>query len=56
MYRAELGEDELTADRMHRELERAHDRAAALSQFVGTLSTRDAKALRAIIDDLDAGS
>jgi predicted transcriptional regulator len=45
-YRAELGEDELTADRMHRELERARDRTAALSRFVETLSTKDLAALR----------
>lgn len=46
VYRAELGEDELTADRMHRELERAHDRVAALSRFVDTLSKKDLAALR----------
>jgi predicted transcriptional regulator len=46
IYRAELGEDELTADRMHRELERARDRTAALSRFVDTLTKTELAALR----------
>lgn len=50
VYRAGLGEDELTADRMHRELERAHDRAAALTRFVDTLTKKDLAALRRRID------
>jgi predicted transcriptional regulator len=45
-YRAELGDDELTADRMHRELARAHDRSAALSRFVDTLTAKEMAALR----------
>ncbi len=45
-YRAELGEDELTADRMHRELARARDRPAALSRFVDTLTAKELAALR----------
>jgi predicted transcriptional regulator len=45
-YRAELGEDELTADRMHRELARARDRTAALSRFVDTLTAKELAALR----------
>lgn len=52
-YQPAVTEDELAAQRMHAQLERTRDRSAALSQFVGTLSRRDAKALRAIIDDLD---
>ncbi len=46
VYRAELGEDELTADRMHRELARARDRTAALSRFVDTLTAKELAALR----------
>lgn len=46
VYRAELGEDELTAERMHRELERARDRSAALTRFMDTLTAKDLAALR----------
>jgi len=52
-YEPALSEDELAAQRMHTELARTRDRAGALSQFVGTLSKRDARALRAIVENLD---
>jgi predicted transcriptional regulator len=46
VYRAQLGEDELTATRMHEQLARAQDRDAALSRFVDTLTKRELAALR----------
>lgn len=49
-YRAKLGEDELTASRMHSELGRAHDRSAALSRFVTRLGKRDVNALRKLLE------
>lgn len=52
-YRPLLSEAELTADRMRTQLDRAGDRRAALSRFVGSLSKRDERALRRILDELD---
>lgn len=52
-YRPVVTEAQLTADRMRRQLDRACDRVAALSQFVGSLSRRDERALRRILGDLD---
>lgn len=46
VYRAKLGEDELTASRMHEQLARAQDRDAALSRFVDKLTKRELAALR----------
>jgi predicted transcriptional regulator len=52
-YRALVTEADLTAGRMRDALDRAQDREAVLSRFVDTLSTRDAKALRKVLGDLD---
>ncbi len=49
-YAAAVSESELTARRMDNALAAAHDRAAALSGFVGNLSKRDIAALRRAID------
>ena len=46
VYQAKLGEDELTASRMHEQLARAVDRDAALNRFVETLTKRELAALR----------
>jgi predicted transcriptional regulator len=52
-YRAAISEAELTARRMGAVLDAAQDRTAALTGFVGTLSKRDAAALRRAIDWAD---
>ena len=52
-YRPVLSEAELAAQRMQALLTSAGDRKAALSQFVGSLTARDARALRRALDDLD---
>jgi predicted transcriptional regulator len=49
-YEAAVSESELTARRMGDVLAVAHDRAAALSGFVGNLSKRDITALRRAMD------
>lgn len=54
-YRPKFTEAELTARRMQANLERATDRKAALSRFVGTLSKRDERALRNILGGLGRG-
>lgn len=50
-YVARLTESQLTANRMSDVLASAHDRAGALSGFVGSLSKRDAELLRRAMDD-----
>ena len=50
-YRPLVGEAELAARRMRATLESTSDRQDALSHFVGTLSKRDERALRKILDD-----
>lgn len=52
-YRPVVTEAELTADRMRKHLDRAGDRAAVLSQFVGSLSRRDERLLRRLLGELD---
>ena len=54
-YQTLVSEAELTADRMKIQLDKAGNREAALSQFVGSLAKRDAKALRRILEGLDRG-
>lgn len=55
-YAPLVGEAELAAQRMQASLTRASDREAALSRFVGSLSKKDERTLRKIIDDLSTGS
>ncbi len=50
-YVAKVSEADLAASRMHDTLRRVKDRQAALGRFVGTLSRRDEKALRRLLDD-----
>jgi predicted transcriptional regulator len=52
-YRPLLSEAELAAQRMRALLTSAGDRKAALSQFVDSLTARDARVLRRALDDLD---
>ncbi len=49
-YSPALTEAELTAQRMLATLENASDQNAALSRFVGSLSAREARTLRALLD------
>lgn len=49
-YRASVTKAELTAQRMTTVLVAASDRRAALSKFVDSLSPRDVRALRALLD------
>lgn len=50
-YRPLVSESELAARRMRATLEAASDRQGALSHFVGTLSKREERALRKILDE-----
>ena len=52
-YRPLVGESELAARRMRATLEATSDRQGALSHFVGTLSKREERALRKILDTTD---
>ena len=52
-YRPLLSEAEYTAKRMRDALGGAQNREAVLGRFVDTLSARDAKALRRVLDGLD---
>ena len=52
-YTACVSEADYAAQRMRDALSRAHDSEAVLSRFVDTLSSRDAKALRQVLDHLD---
>ena len=52
VYRPKVTEAELAAQRMHSQLERAGDREAALSTFVGALGRKDAQTLRRIVQQV----
>ncbi len=52
-YAASIGESELAARRIGDLLSSASDRTAVLAGFVGSLSKRDTKALRKILDEND---
>jgi len=52
-YRPLVGESELAARRMRATLEATSDRRGALSHFVGSLSKREERALRKILNELD---
>lgn len=52
-YEPLVSEAELAARRMRSTLLAASDRQGALSHFVGTLSKREERTLRRILDDLD---
>jgi predicted transcriptional regulator len=54
-YRPVMSEAELAASRMRAAFERATDREAVLSQFVGSLTKREERVLRRVVADLDAG-
>lgn len=51
-YQPVVSEAEFAAQRMQATLERASDREAALSRFVGSLSKKDERILRAIVEQL----
>lgn len=53
VYAPKVSEADLAAMRMHQQLERAGDRQAALSRFVGSLSRRDERLLRRALGDLE---
>lgn len=53
VYRAALSESQLAARRIDDVLSSASDRTAVLARFVGSLSKRDAKALRAMLNESD---
>ena len=53
VYRAVVDEPELAARRIGAVLSATSDRAAVLARFIGNLSKRDAKALRAILDGIE---
>lgn len=55
-YRPLVTEAELAAQRMQATLERTRDREGALSRFVSSLSKKDERALRSIVDELDRTS
>lgn len=50
IYRATVSEADLAAERMGAVLDQSQDRRAALTQFVTTLSSRDARVVRALLD------
>ena len=50
-YRAVVSEADYAAKRMRDALGKAQNREAVLSRFVDTLSAREAKALRRVLDD-----
>ena len=52
-YRPKVSEAELAARRMRAHLDRAGDRAAVLSRFIDTLTRRDERTLRKILEELD---
>ena len=52
-YVAAVNEAELAARRIGQVLTSANDRSAVLAGFVGSLSKRDAKALRTMLEDND---
>ena len=52
-YRPLVSEADLTAKRMKETLSATKDREAALTRFVDSLSKRDERALRRVLDDLE---
>lgn len=52
VYTPRVSEADLAATRMHEQLARAGDKEAALSRFVGSLSRRDERLLRRLLDDM----
>lgn len=56
VYRPKLTEAELAAERMRETLAGASDPKAALSRFVHGLSSREARALRSLLDEATARS
>lgn len=53
-YRLAVDEARIVADRMHDHLRFASDPSSVLSEFVRTLSAKEAQALRDSLGDLDA--
>lgn len=51
-YHALLSRADHTAELMHEVLSSSSDRDAALARFVGTVSAREAKTLRRLLDEL----
>jgi len=54
-YRALVSEADYAATRMRDALGKAQNREAVLSRFVDTLSAREARALRGVLDDRGGG-
>jgi predicted transcriptional regulator len=54
LYTSVVEEADLAAQRMHQALQRTGNRRAALSRFVDTLTVGESKALRQIVEQLDA--
>lgn len=52
-YRPHLSEAEFAAARMQEQLDQAGDREAALSRFVGSLSRKDERILRKLLQRLE---
>ena len=52
VYRPKMSEADLAASRMHEQLGRAADREAALSRFVGSMSRKDERTLRKLLNGL----
>jgi predicted transcriptional regulator len=52
-YRPRVSEAELAAQRMQATLARTHDREAALARFVGSLSEKDERALRRLLERME---
>lgn len=52
-YRAVLSESDLVSQRMSEALATSADRASALTQFVGALSTKDVRHLQRLLKGLD---
>lgn len=50
VYRSTHTEADLAAERMGAVLDQSQDRRAALTQFVSTLSSRDARVVRALLE------
>jgi len=55
LYQPVMSEADLVAGRMAAALAAAGDRRATLSRFVEGMSKREARALRALLDDVDQG-
>lgn len=53
-YRAAMTESELAAQAIRTLLDTAKDRQAVMARFVDTMSKRETKALRAMLEDLDS--